>query len=55
MFPSCDGTSKLSVNSMAFAFASIGTWIDPFAAFTLAIAFAIAFAFTFASRRTRVC
>ena len=29
----CDGMTKFLVNSMAFAFAPIGTWIDPLAAF----------------------
>ena len=35
LLPICDGTSKILVNLMAFAFIPISTWIDPLAAFAL--------------------
>ena len=33
LLPICDGTSKFSVNSIAFTFAPTGPWIDPLFAF----------------------
>ena len=36
-----DGTSKCSINSMAFAFASIGSGTDSFAAFAVTFTFAL--------------
>ena len=41
LLPSCDGTSKFSVNSIAFAFAfaPIGPWIDPLGAFVFVFTF----------------